>query len=272
MGELSHTRVFAWLKTDKMLARIRRWLRPAAITTVSDADWQAVERTLPCLNHLTVSEREALRVLARAFLDRKVFSGAQGYEPRNNARLSIALQACLLVLKLGLHAYDGWEGIIVYPPGGFMIPQRRQDAAGVIHEYEQEALGQAWEGGPVLLTWMDDLSQDAGSNVVIHEFAHKLDMLDGRVDGRPPLPPGIRPEAWRRSFRQAYADFCARADNGLPLFMDAYAAEDPGEFFAMCCEVFFCKPVPLRVHYPDVYALLCGYFQQHPLPESPRPT
>ncbi|MBK9616425.1 MAG: zinc-dependent peptidase [Uliginosibacterium sp.] len=254
-----------------MLTQIKRWLWPAVIPTVSEADWRAVERTLPCLNHLDHAEREALRALALAFLDRKVFSGAQGFEPDNAARLSIALQACLLVLKLGLHAYDGWEGVIVYPPGGFMIPQRRQDAAGVVHEYEQEALGQAWDDGPVLLTWADDPTRDAGINVVIHEFAHKLDMLDGHVDGRPPLPPGIRPEAWRHSFSRAYADFCARADSGLPLFMDAYAAEDPGEFFAMCCEVFFCKPVPLRAHYPDVYALLCGYFQQRPLPEPPPP-
>lgn len=251
-----------------MLAQIKRWLWPAATATLSEADWRAVEHTLPCLNHLALAEREDLRALALAFLDRKVFSGAGGFEPDNTIRLSIALQACLLVLKLGLHAYDGWDGVIVYPPGGFRIPQRRVDAAGVIHEFEQDALGQAWEGGPVLIAWGE--APDAGSNVIIHEFAHKLDMLDGTVDGRPPLPPGIRPEAWRRAFSLAYADFSARADSGLPLFMDAYAAENPGEFFAMCCEVFFCKPVPLRAHYPEVYALLCGYFRQTPLPEEPR--
>lgn len=253
-----------------MLARIKRWLSPKPQPEIAEAAWRAVEDGLPCLAHLDHEERQALRSMALAFLERKVFSGAHGFVPDNTVRLSLALQACLLVLKLGLHAYDGWQGIIVYP-GGFLIPQRRVDSAGVMHEYAQEALGQAWEDGPVLIAWTPDSPLGAAGNVVIHEFAHKLDMLDGVADGRPPLPPGISPQRWKHVFTRAYEDFCWHVDNALPTFMDAYAAEHPAEFFAMCSEAFFCQPRALHRHYPEVHDLLCSYFQQHPLPEEPLP-
>jgi len=247
-----------------MITWIKRWLRRNSPPQVPESLWRRVERDLPCLRHLDSEERRALRTMALDFLDRKVFSGAHGFEPDNTVRLSIALQACLLVLKLGLHAYDGWTGIIVYP-GEFLIPQRRVDAAGVTHEFSQQALGQAWQDGPVLIARQAMESLGEASNVVIHEFAHKLDMLNGAADGRPPLPVGVSATQWSHAFSRAYGDFCYRVNAGEPSFMGAYAAEHPAEFFAMCCESFFCQAEALHQHYPEVYQLLAAYFRQNPL-------
>jgi len=247
-----------------MLAQLKRWLSRQSPATVPDAQWRQVEHTLPCLTHLRHDERLALRDMALDFLQRKVFAGAQGFEPDNFVRLSIALQASLLVLKLGLHAYDGWRGIIVYP-GEFLIPQRVTDRAGVTHEFKQQALGQAWEAGPVVLAWHTPSDLDSRTNVVIHEFAHKLDMLSGHANGAPPLPADIRHRDWHRILNVAYADFCRQVESGAATFLNAYAAENPAEFFAMCCEAFFCDPVELDRYYPNVYGLLSRYFQQDPL-------
>lgn len=230
---------------------------------VSDATWRRVEARLPFLDYLSAEDRVALRAQALAFAARKVFWGAHGFEPDTEVRLSIALQACLLVLKLGVKAYDGWRGIIVYP-GEFAVPRRLMDPDGVLHEYVDEALGESWEGGPVVLAWFDDMADYAGANVVIHEFAHKLDMLDGEADGVPPLHAGMRYEAWQAAFEPAYADFRAQVEAGKTGYIDPYAAEHPAEFFAVLSEVFFTRPALLHVRYPAVYRQLAAFYRQDP--------
>lgn len=225
--------------------------------------WAAVEASLPCLAYLGAAEREDLRTLTQAFLADKVFSGAAGYEPDNFARLSIAMQACLPILKLGLDSYAGWRGIIVYP-GDFVVPRRVVDEAGVLHEYEEDALGESWDGGPVILTWFADPADYDGANVVIHEFAHKLDMLCSPADGLPPLHAGMRVEDWHAAFAPAYEDFCARVDAGEPTALDPYAAEHPAEFFAVASEAFFTAPDGLFHAYPAVYRQLAAFYRQDP--------
>lgn len=203
--------------------------------------------------------------MALSFLSDKVFSGAQGHEPDDFARLSIALQACLPVLKLGLESYAGWHGIIVYP-GEFIIPRRQIDENGVLHEYEEDALGEAWEAGPVVLTWFENPADYAGANVVIHEFAHKLDMLNGEADGLPPLHAGMNIDHWLDTFDAAYSDFCVRVDTGAETPLDPYAAEHPAEFFAVASEAFFCEPTTLFEAYPAVYQQLAAFYKQETLP------
>ncbi|MDQ7988766.1 MAG: zinc-dependent peptidase [Candidatus Dactylopiibacterium sp.] len=222
--------------------------------------WEAVEAAQPWLSRLTPAERARLRELALAFLDQKVFSGANGFEPDNTVRLSIALQACLPVLELGLEAYAGWRGIIVYA-GDFMIPRRVVDDDGVLHEYDEEALGEAWHGGPVVLSWFDDARELEGIQVVIHEFAHKLDMLNGEADGLPPLHAGMSEEAWCAAFDAAFDDLCARDDAGLDTALDPYAAEHPAEFFAVASESFFTEPDVLAQAYPAVYRQLVLFYR-----------
>jgi hypothetical protein len=247
-----------------MLQRLRRLLGIAPTRPAVDAaQWRRVEATLPFLDHLTAADRARLREMALAFLASKQFHGAQGLALDDDMLLAIALQACLPVLHIGLQAYDGWVGVIVYP-GDFLIPRRIVDEAGVLHEYEDEVLGEAWEGGPVLLSWFADEDAPAGVNVVIHEFAHKLDMENGGVDGLPRLRPGMSRQAWAEAFGKAYEDFCAEVDRGVDTAIDPYGAEHPGEFFAVVSEVFFEDPLVLRGRFPAVYDQLVHFYGMDP--------
>jgi Mlc titration factor MtfA (ptsG expression regulator) len=243
-----------------MLGLVRRLLGIAPPRpSVDAAQWRRVERTLPFLEHLAPADRPRLREMALAFLARKEFHGAQGLRLDDDMLLAIALQACLPVLNIGLQAYDGWVGVVVYP-GDFVIPRQEFDEAGVLHEYDDEVLGEAWEGGPVLLSWFARDDGPAGVNVVIHEFAHKLDMENGGVDGLPRLPAHMSRQAWAAAFGAAYEAFCAEVDRGADTVIDPYGAEHPAEFFAVVSETFFENPCALRMRYPEVYAQLMQFY------------
>jgi Mlc titration factor MtfA (ptsG expression regulator) len=185
---------------------------------------------------------------------------------------SIAVQGCLPILNLGLGCYRDWVGIVVYPDE-FVIPRIVEDEFGVVHEYDDVASGEAWEGGPLLVSWRDAQMAGDGYNVVIHEFAHKLDMLNGEADGVPPLPADIPRREWENALLAAYDDFCARVDtaeaHGWPfeeaLAIDPYASENPGEFFAVLSEIFFETPDILYREYPALYELFSRFYRQDPL-------
>ena len=226
--------------------------------------WAPVEATLPFLARLDDAARQRLRALAEELIARKEFSGAHGLVVSDAMRLSIALQACLPILELGIDAYDGWVGIIVYP-GDFVIPRRVVDEDGVMHEYDEEALGEAWQAGPVVLAWFDDREDYGGANVVIHEFAHKLDMLNGEADGLPPLHSGMSTDAWLDAIDEAYDDFCDRVDDEEETEIDPYASEHPAEFFAVTSEVFFVQPELLQREYPAVFEQFKAFYRQDPL-------
>jgi len=234
------------------------------LPAVGEAHWSRVEAGLPFFDRLAPDERVRLREMALEFIAAKEWHGAQGLRLTPDIQLSIALQACLPVLKLGLDSYRGWLGVIVYP-GDFIIPRKQMSEDGVVHEFDDEVAGEAWEGGPVLLSWFDRPEDADGMNVVIHEFAHKLDMLNGVPDGLPPLHEGMRRQAWIDAFEPAYADFCERVDAGEDTFIDPYAAESPAEFFAVTSEVFFETPDVLRAEYPAVYEQLKQFYRQDPL-------
>lgn len=231
---------------------------------IPQALWAQVEAGLPFLDCLPQADRSRLREMALLFIAQKEWSGAQGLTLTPDIQLSIALQACLPVLNLGLDSYRGWVGVIVYP-GDFVIPRRLMSEDGVVHEFEDNVAGEAWEGGPVLISWFAHPEEADGMNVVIHEFAHKLDMLNGPPDGLPPLHEGMRRQDWIDAFAPAYEDFCARVDDGEETFIDPYAAEHPAEFFAVTSEVFFEAPDLLHAEYPAVYAQLRQFYRQDPL-------
>jgi len=233
-------------------------------SAIGEAQWDRVEAGLPFLDHLSPEERARLRAMALEFIAQKEWHGAQGLDLTADIQLSIALQASLPVLNLGLDSYRGWVGLIVYP-GDFIIPRQQMSEDGVVHEFDDQVAGEAWEGGPVLLSWFDDPEEAGGMNVVIHEFAHKLDMLNGPPDGMPPLHEGMRRQAWADAFEPAYADFCARVDAGEDTWIDPYAAEHPAEFFAVTSEVFFEAPDLLHHEYPAVYEQLKQFYRQDPL-------
>lgn len=256
------------------------------LARITDEDWGRAVADYPFLTGLSEQEHNDLHQRAAWLIASKSFIGAQGLVVTDEIMLSIAVQAALPVLKLDLVLYEGWTDIVVYP-GGFLIPRTEVDEAGVVHEYIQEASGEAWEGGPVILSW-EDAGPDAprAVNVVIHEFAHKLDLYAGDADGMPSLSahPQIRPTEWRRVLEAAFEAFneeLTAAEDAIPphidpesdaaapwfetLPLDPYAATDRGEFFAVSTEAFFVDPGPLAMALPEWYGLLARYYRQDPL-------
>ena len=234
--------------------RRRRVLRHHRI---DDALWERATRALGFL-----PRAPKLRELALLFLAEKEFSGAHGLEVTEVMRVSIAAQACTPILELGLDWYRGWRGIVVYP-GDFRVRRHEVDEDGVVHEWEDDLAGEAMPGGPVVLSW-DAAAHDPAINVVIHEFAHKLDMLNGEADGVPPLHAGMDRRAWRTAFDEAYDGFCDAVDRGRDTWLDPYAAEHPSEFFAVISEAFFREPREAKRRYPVVYEQLARFYRQDP--------
>ena len=225
---------------------------------MDDALWDTATRNLDFVR----SRSEKLKPLVLQFLAEKHFTGAHGFEVTDAIRVSIAAQACLPVLELGLDWYSGWSGIVVYP-GDFRVRRSELDEAGVLHEWDDELAGEAMPGGPVVLSW-DAAAHDPHMNVVIHEFAHKLDMLNGEPNGMPPLHAGMDPAAWRAAFSVAYQGFHDALERGTDTWLDPYAAEHPSEFFAVISESFFEDPAETKRRYPDVYDQLKLFYKQDP--------
>jgi Mlc titration factor MtfA (ptsG expression regulator) len=224
---------------------------------IDDALWQ---RATGALSFLPKTPK--LRELALLFLAEKQFAGTHGLEVSDAMRVSIAAQACLPVLELGLDWYAGFTGVVVYP-GDFRVRRVETDEHGVVHEWDDELAGEAMPGGPVVLSW-DAAANDPQMNVVIHEFAHKLDMLSGAADGLPPLHVGMSREAWIAAFKEAYEGFCDAVERGRDTWLDPYAAEHPSEFFAVISEAFFKDAAETRRRYPEVFAQLKLFYKQDP--------
>lgn len=242
--------------------RRRHVLRNAALP---DGAWRAAVAGLPVLRGLAENERERLRELATLFLNEKQVIAARGFSLGDDMRIKIAAQACLPILNLGLDYYAGWVSVIVYP-GEFVPEHEYMDDAGVMHVVRDATLGESWEGGSVVLSGEDAVrcGEHDGVNVVIHEFAHKLDMLNGAVNGFPPLHRDMNPEQWAQAFTAAYADLCDKSERGIQTALDPYGTESPAEFFAVSSEAFFETPHTLRQEYPDVYRQLAAFYRQDP--------
>ena len=258
------------------LRKLINWLRGRQeATRIPEELWQQTLASQPFLERLSADEIARLKQLCEAFLAEKEFSSAGGLELTDAICVSIAVQGCLPILNLGLSCYRGWVGIVVYP-GEFVIPRVIEDEFGVVHEFDDIASGEAWEGGPVLISWHDAQMAGDGYNVVIHEFAHKLDMLNGDADGVPPLPADMSRQEWENTLFAAYDDFCDRVDaaeaRGFSdrLEIDPYASENPGEFFAVLSETFFETPAVLRRDYPELYGLFSRFYRQDPLARENR--
>lgn len=250
-----------------MFAFIRKWLNHRIIkrSTISHKEWDAAFKVLPLLDGLSYSERHRLRQLVILFLHYKVFEGAHGLVVTRPMALVIALQACLLILNHGLERYKDWVSVIVYPAG--FAPEREVvDEAGIVHQGKDSLTGEAWQRGPVILAWADVETAGVidGENLVIHEFAHKLDMENGVANGFPPLPAGMSVDNWVSAFTEGYDRFWYDCQTGKAKGFDCYAATSPAEFFAVFSEVFFERPVLLKQHYEAIYEQLCQYYRQDP--------
>jgi Mlc titration factor MtfA (ptsG expression regulator) len=252
---------------------------------ISPELWRQVLDAHPFLAALNADESAQLLARSAWLLASKTINGAQGMEVSDFMRLSIAAQASLPILNLAPELYEGWDEIIVYP-ASFRIPRSRQDDDGVVHEYIEDAAGEAWEGGPLVLSWEDTQLSEGGFNVVIHEFAHKLDLRSGFADGMPSLAahPDLKPKVWRQVLDDSLDRFIAALDAveaAIPhdvdpeseeadawygqLPMDPYAATDEAEFFAVSSEHFFVDPVAMQQALPEWYGLLRTYYRQDTL-------
>jgi MtfA peptidase len=259
-----------------------------AVPLIDEALWRQATEHYYFVRRLSKEENRRLRLIASDFLSRKTFTGAAEFEITALMQVQVAAQASILILELGVSQFDGWSEIIIYP-GKFAPKREVTDHAGVVHTTRDALSGEAWLGGPVVLSYEDVASLDhqrhhysfsSAYNVVIHEFAHKLDMRNGDANGFPPLHKGMSAVTWKRDFMAAYLDFCKRVDyadehaddyehldngaslNALP--MDPYGSESPAEFFAVASETFFERPESLATGYPAVYAQLKAFYKQDP--------
>jgi Mlc titration factor MtfA (ptsG expression regulator) len=250
-----------------MFDAFRRWRRNRIIerAQIDPELWRRTLEQLPFLDGLTDGERERLRRTVILFLHSKSIHGAGGLALDAEMPLLIAAQACILILNLDIDYYDGWVEIIVYPDE-FLPKFEYMDEDGVVHTDHAPRAGEAWLQGPVILSWADValLADGDGVNVVIHEFAHKLDMLNGDANGYPPLHAGMSRHAWAGAFEAAYADFSRRVDAGEETAIDPYAAESPAEFFAVMSEAYFETPRVVLAEYPGIYAQLKEFYRQDP--------
>ncbi len=248
-----------------MWAWLRRRGKPADLP---DALWQGTLAAYPFLRHRSQGDVQRLRTMVADFLQRKEFTGAGGLVITDRMAIAIAAQAVLPVLHLGLHWYDDFVGIVVHP--GEVVARRSvTDDSGVVHHYDEVLAGEAMEGGPVMLNWRDvagaGASADAGYNVVIHEFVHKIDMRDGAPDGCPPLASKQARQQWLGVLEPQYQQFreqviVAERFGGAEPWLDAYGATSIDEFFAVACEAYFVNRDRFRAEFPALVPLFDSFF------------
>jgi len=267
--------------------RCLRWWqrhRPGAPRTIPDGLWQHTLLQMPYVADWDEPARTRLRELSGQFLARKEFTGAHGLSVTDAMAVSIAAQACVPLAHWdgdALRWYDDFVGIVVQPDAVW-APRRATDEAGVEHRWREPLVGEAMAGGPVMLAWshVAHASSEAhrGHNVVIHEFAHKLDMRGkGRhqpPDGCPRLPPGFMGHAtrqaaqahWHRVMQGTYQRFqhavALHERFGAPApWLDAYGAQSPAEFFAVACEAYFVNRQHLGHEWPELLPLFDAFFR-----------
>jgi Mlc titration factor MtfA (ptsG expression regulator) len=239
---------------------------------IPDDLWKRTLVRFPFLQHKSDPGAGELRRLTSLFLDDKEFTTTGGLKLTDAMAVAIAAQAVLPVLRLGLARYDGFCGVVVHADQ--VVAQREfTDTDGVVHAYEEVLSGEAADGGPVMLSWRDvrsiDRSAGPAYNVVIHEFAHVLDMANGGANGCPQLPPDLAPDEWEKTARASYTAFVQRVDANEASVLDAYGAQSEAEFFAVASEAFFVNGCGLQEEQPALYALLKRFYKQDPAAEQP---
>ncbi|MCW8933258.1 MAG: zinc-dependent peptidase [Gammaproteobacteria bacterium] len=252
-----------------LLRKIYNWriLRALKKHPVNYSSWTQI-RKFSCIRYLSSVEKARLRTLTSVLLKQKVFVGVQGLMLTNEMKLIIASQACVPILKLGLNYYSGFIQITVYP-SAFWVKRNVIDEAGVVHAQKVLLSGESWTRGPVILSWQDIehdmLHDDKGHNVIIHEFCHKIDMLNRGANGTPPIPGRNNEADWNNIFNDAYERLLTQVHTQQRTSINAYAAQSPVEFFAVASEYFFTAPELLQHKFHQVYDELALFYQQNPV-------
>ncbi len=252
-----------------------RWLaarrRRRILATPFPREWDGIiDRNVAIATRLDAASRSKLRELVQVFIAEKHWEGAGGLEMDDEVKVTIAAQACVLILERDAELYKDVGSIIVYPstvrtqprPQSFFEQPRLMERHGAwIH-------GEAMLGGPVVLAWDAVLAggnEITPGNVVFHELAHKLDMANGAVDGTPPLANRHERKRWGVVCSESYKRHRTAVEHGHPTLMDSYGALNEAEFFAVATETFFCRPAALALEHPQLYVALRDFYRTEPM-------
>jgi MtfA peptidase len=279
----------AWFSRMRARLRAASHARTLQRRAISDALWQSTLADLTFLQPLSTDDLLRLRNLASLFLDRKEFSGAQGWVVTDAHAVMVAVQACLPILyiappdrpDLALRWYDGFVGIVLHANE---VRARRTDTdeTGVVHNWQEDLTGEVIQGGPLMLAWSDVAAAGATANesynVVIHEFIHVMDMQDGVPDGCPPMPQEIR-RVWLATMQAQYEAFCEHVQqwerfgslavapssagpskSAQEPLLDSYGTSSMEEFFAVSAEAYFVRRSDFSTRYPELTAMFDRFF------------
>jgi Mlc titration factor MtfA (ptsG expression regulator) len=257
----------AWLAPGWRLRRaLARPLDPGHVAIL--------ERNVAQYRGMPAAQRRRLERLVQQFLYQKKFVGCAGLELTDEMRVTIAGQACLLLLGRGEAVYPGLDTVLLYP-GAFLVPRREVDAAGVVTERRQDLLGESWGDGRVVLSWEHvrraGLAPEGAHNVVLHEFAHQLDSESGNTNGAPYLGSRASYRSWAEVLSRDYANLRAEAFFGEHGVLDHYGATSPAEFFAVATESYFEQPWRLAARHPALYEEFLKYYRVDPRDWSAEP-
>ena len=252
-----------------------RWrLRQALSRPLSAGQLAIIERNVLQYRGMDAPLREQLQGLVKRFLHEKTFVGCAGLEVTEEMRVTIAAQACLLLLNRTTEVYPGLHAVLVYP-GAFLVPRKQVDPGGVVTETRQDLLGESWGDGRVILSW--DHVRRAGhdpegaQNVVLHEFAHQLDSESGSTNGAPLLGSAERYRRWSETLASDFELLRRDTYWGQRDVLDPYGASSPAEFFAVATESFFEQPHALAARHPELYTEFQRYFRVDPRDWFPLP-
>ena len=244
------------------------WRLKRVLARELPAQWRAIlERNIPIYSRMSGDLQHQLSKLVQQFLFQKKFVGCAGLEVDDEMRLTIAGQACLLLLNRPTRVYPDLHTVLVYP-SAFLVPRKQVDEAGVVSEARQDLLGESWGDGRVVLSW-DHVQRGAhdwtdGQNVVLHEFAHQLDSESGSNNGAPYLGSETNYRSWSEVLSRDFANLRVDAMYRQQSVMDHYGATSPAEFFAVATETFFEKPWQMAERHAALYAELFKYYRVDP--------
>ena len=255
-----------WLLREPLFAE---WRRARIRRAPFPPEWRAIlRRRVPYFRTMPADLQLQLRKRIQVLLAEKPFIGCGGLVVTDEMRVTIAAQACLLILNRRGAGFDKLRQILVYPDA-FLVDKLHADGAGVLREQRQALAGESWSLGQVILSWQDTLdgaaAPDDGRNVVIHEFAHQLDQDNGPANGAPWLAGRGRRARWAKVMSSEFAALQRAVRDGVPTLFTDYGASDPAEFFAVASEVFFEQPQRLAAAHGALYRELSGLYRVNPL-------
>jgi len=242
-------------------------LKKAIEAPFPDAWVAIVERNISVYKNLPMPLRLQLRKLIKQFLHQKHFSGAGGLEITDEIRVTIAAEACMLLLNRKTNVYPSLRYIIVYPTT-FIVERPQGGAGGIVSEGRKDLLGESWSTGKVILAWDNVLKGSRnfvdGQNVVLHEFAHQLDSESGSTNGAPILVGKNCMRTWAGTLSSEFEELQKEAWQGKKSLIDHYGATNPAEFFAVSTETFFEKPAQMAKHHTELFEVLRNYYRIDP--------